>query len=762
MDAARVYRVGRDPENDIVIEHGSVSRAHCELKILDDGAILLADLDSMNGTAVRQNGQWEHIDQATVERDERILLGEIVTTVAALLARAPKPSDRTEKPVPGAKSRTFFGGVEAELPGPAKPRRMPRPTEPAKSDPPSSGLISRLIQSDWARLHRRSSERKPRRDEPSICLPAIVKPASIDPAAGDRPGREPPSLRSQRPPTAPVSGFGAPPSIRLADDKPSDDLPVPELGANSTPVDFAALAGSPMLALPAAAPVSPLPGAPPDVVAAPLRHEPSLRAHPADSGEGRMPLVKPPFGPRNKWKRWAPRPKSSAYAKWAGVAAVVLLTSGGAVAAYLKYGPEAAPAASMAAVTAPAPAGRPGAADDRAPGDPPRAVPTPKAADASKPPEKRTDTAAAARPRTWQHSIDGSPDSAIHGAAAARDGLCLTGVTSLAGGGQEAWVIRLDTQGTVRWQRRPGGAKRDAALAVASSTDGGCVAVGYDNDETRLWVFKIDATGVLAWNRAVPAGHSGRAVAIQRLRDGGFAVAAHAKPAADKPDRAFVLRLSAKGEIRWSKYAGKGESLPSDLRETLDGGVIVAGMARESGQGRLALWAARLDREGRTRWEEHYAGPGTPAGARIEVARGKEYVIAATMTGIAPATGEQPGSALRLLRIHDDGEVIWDRRHAGAARRVAGLVLARGAIFVAGDTGANPPAPEIWLAQFDATGRPMRENRLPAGAADRAAALTEMADGRLVIAGTAEFEATGRRGAGLVYLDRTGHLVAER
>ena len=60
MDSGRVYRVGRDQTNDIVIEHGSVSRHHCELSLLDDGAVLLVDLDSMNGTAVRQSGQWEH------------------------------------------------------------------------------------------------------------------------------------------------------------------------------------------------------------------------------------------------------------------------------------------------------------------------------------------------------------------------------------------------------------------------------------------------------------------------------------------------------------------------------------------------------------------------------------------------------------------------------------------------------------------------------------------------------------------------------
>jgi len=734
MDAARVYRVGRDPDNDIVIEHGSVSRVHCELSVLDDGAVLLADLGSMNGTAVRQNGQWEHIEQATVERDERILLGEIVTTVAALLARAPKPSDRAA--APGAAKAAPNSGA------PPKPRRIPRPTLPAK--PEASGLISRLIQNDWARLHRRSAAYKARRDEPSICLPAIVSAASLADHGAGEPGdparsrREPPSLRAQRPPTAPVSGFGA---ARMSSADASVS-PAAEAGVPAAPVDFAALAGAPMLA------------APPEPVALPPRREPSLIAGPLSRSDAAS--VVPALSRRKR--RWLPAPNSPAFAKWAIVGSALLLTSGGAVAAYLKYGPEAPPAATMAAAT-PSPAA---ATAERAPGDAAPAPPAPKSADARKPAEKHATTATTVRGRLWQHRIEGTPESAIYAAAAARDGICLAGVTTLAAGGQEAWVIRFDTQGAVRWQRRPGGARRDAALAVTAASDGGCVAAGYDSDETRLWIFKIDAGGVLAWSRTVPAGHSGRAVAIQRLRDGGFAVAAHAKPAPNRPDRAFVLRLSPKGEIKWSKYAGHGESLPTDLRETPDGGIIVAGMARATGDPRLALWAARLDRNGRTRWEEHYGGPGTPAGARIEIARGREFVIAASMTGIVPAAGEAAGAALRLLRIHDDGEVIWDRRHANAARRVAGIALTRGGIYVAGDAGAGPAAPELWLAQFDANGRSVRESRLPAAAADRAAALAELGDGRLVLAGTAEIDGTAQRGAGLIFLDRSGQLIAER
>jgi hypothetical protein len=403
---------------------------------------------------------------------------------------------------------------------------------------------------------------------------------------------------------------------------------------------------------------------------------------------------------------------------------------------------------------------------ERAPGDaPPEARPVSKPseerkAETPKAPAAKPIEAASARARPWQRSIEGTPESSVAAAAPSGDGLCLAGTTSLSGG-YEAWVVKTDAEGNVRWQRRPGGPKRDGALAVTAAGDGGCVAAGYDNDETRLWIFKLDGKGMLAWTRTVPVGHTGRAVAIVRTHDGGFAVAAHAKAGADRPDRAFILRLSSNGEIKWSRFAGKGESRAADLRETRDGGFIVAGVARESAESRVALWAARLDRKGHTLWEEHYDGSGVPASVRVEVARGRDFIVAATMTGAKPAPGDSAAaSELRLMRVSGDGDAIWDRRHAGAPRHVAGLVLVKNGILVAGDAGSETS--ELWLANYDAQGRAVRESRLPAAKGDRASALADLGHGRLVLVGTAALESAAQRGAGLIFIDRDRQLAAER
>jgi FHA domain len=89
----KIYTIGRSGDNELVVGDRSVSRHHAELHV-DHGRYHLVDLGSTNGTYVRDGNDWAKIEQAYVAADERIMLGDTVTSVAALLggqAAAPGP-----------------------------------------------------------------------------------------------------------------------------------------------------------------------------------------------------------------------------------------------------------------------------------------------------------------------------------------------------------------------------------------------------------------------------------------------------------------------------------------------------------------------------------------------------------------------------------------------------------------------------------------------------------------------------------------------
>src|SRR5690348_3503666 len=47
-----VNKLGRSPANDFQIEHPTVSARHCEI-VLEDGEVIISDLESTNGTYFR-------------------------------------------------------------------------------------------------------------------------------------------------------------------------------------------------------------------------------------------------------------------------------------------------------------------------------------------------------------------------------------------------------------------------------------------------------------------------------------------------------------------------------------------------------------------------------------------------------------------------------------------------------------------------------------------------------------------------------------
>jgi len=68
-----VRTLGRSTGADFIVDAALVSRVHCRLTVLQDGALELRDLDSTNGTYV--NGQ--RVEQARLASGDRVQMGRV-------------------------------------------------------------------------------------------------------------------------------------------------------------------------------------------------------------------------------------------------------------------------------------------------------------------------------------------------------------------------------------------------------------------------------------------------------------------------------------------------------------------------------------------------------------------------------------------------------------------------------------------------------------------------------------------------------------
>jgi len=105
-------------------------------------------------------------------------------------------------------------------------------------------------------------------------------------------------------------------------------------------------------------------------------------------------------------------------------------------------------------------------------------------------------------------------------------------------GDYDFWVLRLNSSGNVVWKKCYGGSQGDWALSVKALSDGGFVVTGFtesnDGDVSGnhgsmdYWVIRLNANGNLVWQRCLGGNGRDEAVDILPTPDGGFIVVGRA------------------------------------------------------------------------------------------------------------------------------------------------------------------------------------------------------------------------------------------
>jgi hypothetical protein len=161
-------------------------------------------------------------------------------------------------------------------------------------------------------------------------------------------------------------------------------------------------------------------------------------------------------------------------------------------------------------------------------------------------------------------------------------------------GDWDYWVVKLDSSGNIQWQKCLGGTSWDEAYSIQQTTDGGYVVTGYttsnDGDVSGnhggedYWVVKLDSSGNIQWQKCLGGTGDDRANSIQQTTDGGYVVAGYTYSndgdvSGNHGGRDFwVVKLDASGNIQWQKcLGGTNWDEAYSIHQTTDGGYVVAG-----------------------------------------------------------------------------------------------------------------------------------------------------------------------------------------
>ncbi|NPA41170.1 MAG: hypothetical protein GXO18_02745, partial [Aquificae bacterium] len=206
----------------------------------------------------------------------------------------------------------------------------------------------------------------------------------------------------------------------------------------------------------------------------------------------------------------------------------------------------------------------------------------------------------------------GSSDGAYSIQQTSDGGYVVAGWTSSFGAGlADIWVLKLDANGDVQWQKTYGGSDSDGAYSIQQTSDGGYVVAGwtwsFGAGSADFWVLKLDANGDVQWQKTYGGGDSDEAYSIQQTSDGGYVVAGRTWSFGTGLTDIWVLKLDANGDVQWRKtYGDSGPNEAYSIQQTSDGGYVVAGVTLSFGTGSADFWVLKLDANGDVQWQKTY------------------------------------------------------------------------------------------------------------------------------------------------------------
>ncbi len=213
------------------------------------------------------------------------------------------------------------------------------------------------------------------------------------------------------------------------------------------------------------------------------------------------------------------------------------------------------------------------------------------------------------------------------------NGYVITGSTSSYGlGNTDMYFLKLDSVGQIRIQTTFGNVNNDVGKSIIQLIDSSYVMVGYTNSlgfgGYDVFLVKVDKNGILLWQKTIGGTNWDFANCIQQTTDGGFIIAGSTFSYGYGNSDGYVIKTDASGNVTWSKFFGgiKDDEFKSVI-QTVDGGYALTGNTKSYGDINGDAWVFKLLANGDSSWSKQYGGSKEDFGNKVYQLQNLELVV---------------------------------------------------------------------------------------------------------------------------------------
>jgi len=264
-----------------------------------------------------------------------------------------------------------------------------------------------------------------------------------------------------------------------------------------------------------------------------------------------------------------------------------------------------------------------------------------------------------------------------------------------------------DADARVEWTRTFGGADVDWGWAVEQTADGGFVFAGetgsFGSGSFDAWLIKTDADGNEQWNAIFGGAAKDGARAVRQTADGGFVLAGYVDSLGYPGHDFWLIKTDSSGAEEWnSVFGGAGSDAAFAVEQTSDGGFIMAGYTGSFGAGAYDVWLVKADSSGNEEWNATFGGTETDRGTSVSETSDGGFIV----TGQTASFGSGAYDVW-LIKTDSAGQEEWNTTFGGRYSDWGGSVrqTTDGGYIISGDTASfGPGGFDMWLIKTDAGG----------------------------------------------------------
>lgn len=254
----------------------------------------------------------------------------------------------------------------------------------------------------------------------------------------------------------------------------------------------------------------------------------------------------------------------------------------------------------------------------------------------------------------------------------------------------DIWVGKISPSGSLEWQKSLGGGGTEWSRNIQQTQDGGYIIAGRSNmnggDVTGnhgnydFWVVKLNANGIIQWQKSLGGSSHDDAFFVIETSDNGFIIVGSSLSidgdvtASHAQDNVWVVKTNAVGIIEWQKtYGGSNNEIAKHIEPTSDGGYILTGYSDSNdgdltfNNGGLDVWVFKIDSIGNIIWQKSYGGSENEVGECIKQTSDGGYVfVGSTLSNDGDVSGNNGFVDGWLVKISATGDLMWQRALGGS------------------------------------------------------------------------------------------------